>query len=234
MEHARKLVYSETIEMKSLHGMRFWAILAVLALPAGSFGQDDPSTDGTSSGPPALGAAQAEEQSGGASSASEADRLAALEQEIRSLKEANELLTREVDTLRSEIRQLNSRLGDLARSGGARPGSLLGQMATDDDFRREVMRAIQGEVVIDNQTAKRECFYVNGVHWSVPPGKYVVWVPFGEVTANLKDEEPRDYSDKWQLIRDRETNEPRHYRLRLTIGYPPAGPVGEPGVVARR
>lgn len=227
--------------MKSLHGMRFWAILALLALPSGGFGQDGQSAGGTGNGPPALPAAPGSDQDQAGDRADEsnpqddADRLTALEKEVRRLGEANSLLGREVDALRGEVRQLNTRLGELARSGGgARPGSLLGQMATDEGFRREVMRAIQGEVVIDNQTAKRECFYVNGVHWSVPPGKYVVWVPFGEVTANLKDEEPQEYSDKWQLIRDRESGEPRHYRLRLTIGYPPAGPVGEPGVVARR
>ena len=137
--------------------------------------------------------------------------------------------------LRREVRQLSDRLGELSAPGGAAPRNLLGQMAVDEDFRRDVMRAIQGEVVIHNRTAATQPFYVNGVLWSVPPGKYVVHVPFGEVTAHLTDEPPLEFTDHWKLIRDEETGEPRHYRLWLNIGQPTASePVPATGVVARR
>lgn len=240
------------------------AVLVLLAGSARSFGQEGTSgraNEGTgaqaaqSEGrpdqpiPPRLGAVAAGDESNagtapgeGGAEADQAARPAApgtdgmseLEQQVRSLKESNELLIREVDTLRREVRQLHSRLGELAGSGGAAPRNLLGQMATDEDFREDVMRAIQGEVVIHNRTAMTMPYYVNGVRWSIPPGKYVVTVPLGEVTAHLPDEPPQEFSRHWKLVRDAETGEPRRYRLWLNIGYPAAEPIPEAGVVARR
>lgn len=196
----------------------------------------------------AAGAAAARRDAGEAGSDTDGQTAgggaADLERELRDLRESNELLIREVDTLRREVRQLHDRMGELATGGGsgsggggeAAPRNLLGQMAVDEDFRRDVMRAIQGEVVINNRTAVTQPFYVNGVLWNVPPGRYVVPVPLGDVTAHLPDEPPQEFSNRWRLDRDPQTNEPRRYRLWLSIGYPPASvePIPESGEVARR
>lgn len=155
------------------------------------------------------------------------EELAKLRTEIEELKKLNAAIA---DLQRKDtghdggIRDLNAAIDDLAvrQQGGLYP-RILGKMGTNKEFRNEIMRVTQGELVVDNKTGFSQTYYINGGRWIIPKGKHSIWVPFGKVRVRLEHEESQEV-ESWKPVKDPKTGKVTHHRLGIEIRYPKPEP----------
>lgn len=99
---------------------------------------------------------------------------------------------------------------------------VLANVATNDRFKDEWFRSVQGKLVVTNKTKTWKVFFINGGRWRIPPGKHAFWVPAGPVRAHLKNETPQTFKN-WKPYKDPQSGKITHMRLLISIG-PVASP----------
>lgn len=194
-----------------------WLVILVLAIAASAHGQE------------ARVAAPGDQE---ADLASLRDEIAALRQRVETLEKqslpaVHRSLGRIADRLealddsdlpavRRDLQAVNERLEQVADSDGQRYyPNILGNMQRSPKFRREVARATQGFVLVDNRTGANQTLYVNGAAWTIPPGEdWEIAVPVGQLTTQLY---PYEASRAWDADRWRFVN--GRHELHIVIGY---------------
>jgi hypothetical protein len=131
-------------------------------------------------------------------------RIAALERQVQGIDD----LQRQLDDLRGRVDALANSVTNtseivrdiVTQEGGNYAPNILGKMQTDPRFRDEMQRAVRGKVVFNNYTGVWQEAYINGTLWNVRPGRSYIYVPFGEVRAQLRffDFEARPFNN-WQF-----------------------------------
>ena len=153
-----------------------------------------------------------------------------------ALKEEAEKLRGEVTALKAELDKLRQDFADLQGAhavlenrvhentdniealssvqDGRRVPNLLGNMNQSMAFRDEVMRTIQGQLIVTNHFSTPRVFFINGSRWTIQPGVNTpISVPLGRVTAHLERESPKSFAH-WQP----EPKAQRFFQMSLGIG----------------
>lgn len=131
-------------------------------------------------------------------------RVAALEQQVQgiaALQQQVDALRARIDALANSVTNTSQIVGEIVtQQGDSYAPNILGKMQTDARFREEMQRAVRGKVVFNNYTGVWQEAYVNGTLWNVRPGRSYIYVPFGEVRAQLRffDAEARPFNN-WQF-----------------------------------
>ncbi|MBI1900512.1 MAG: hypothetical protein HYS13_05285, partial [Planctomycetia bacterium] len=110
-------------------------------------------------------------------------RVKELEAQVAALKARNTTLTDMIGQTLNSLDELK------AGSGG-----ILGKMQTTPQGREELRRAIEGKLLLDNQTGASQVMFVNGTEYTIPAGKSRMYVPFGVVRANLSWESSKEWN----------------------------------------
>lgn len=147
-------------------------------------------------------------------------RVAALEKSSAATSQSVEGIVENLSTLDGRLqRQIDNhadRLNAISQQDGERyVPSILGNMQTSDRFRREVSRAVQGQVVIENRTGVEQQIYINGTLWRAPTGKSETSVPFGPVITQLvpwEAESKRWTTEQWKASEEGQ-------ELHIVLGY---------------
>ena len=110
----------------------------------------------------------------------------------------------EVQDLRRIVQQqgqILERISTQQNSMGVYTPNLLGNSQYDRPaFRREVARAVQGRLLINNPDLSQErVIYVNGTPWRARIGQSYIWVPMGNVSVSQYPGITPQQFDNWQF-----------------------------------
>ena len=132
--------------------------------------------------------------------------LNALSTNVQAMQDALAKQVEINDKLQGQLVDLDNRMSDLARSGGAGSSDNLLANMDKPEFRDQFEKAVQGKVVFENSTGQPHRLFINGRSRRTGAGRSYMYVPMGRVVIHTQD--PSDgqlveYTlDNWEKDKD--------------------------------